>query len=163
MRKAALHVAVPPSGTVGSSLVFPVPEVTFTCYDTVENGEAIVKTAMDAFGRVDIVVNNAGIVTPEVWADLTLESWQRTFDVNTTGVFAIMKAVWPIFVEQKYGRCICVASPAIFGAGVAAYSASKIACIGKPPSISLCLLLFLFAPLPFSVCPHSKDSRRWFV
>ena len=49
----------------------------------------IVAAAIEAYGRVDIVVNNAGILTPEVWSELTLESWQRTIDINLTGVFSV--------------------------------------------------------------------------
>ena len=62
-------------------------------YDSVENGEAIIDASMSIYGRVDIVINNAGIVTPETWAELTLESWQKTINVNLTGVFSVMKAV----------------------------------------------------------------------
>ena len=56
-------------------------------YDSVAEGEAVVAAAISAFGRLDIVVNNAGILTPETWSELTLESWQRTIDINLTGVF----------------------------------------------------------------------------
>ncbi|MEM7017994.1 MAG: SDR family NAD(P)-dependent oxidoreductase [Pseudomonadota bacterium] len=104
-------------------------------YDSVEDGERLVKTAIDAYGRLDIVMNNAGILTPEVWSELTLESWQRTIDVNLTGVFSVMKAAWPVFVEQQYGRCIVTSSPAIYGAGVAAYAASKAGLIGLANSL----------------------------
>ena len=104
-------------------------------YDSVEDGAAIVADGVDRFGRLDIVVNNAGILTPEVWSDLTLESWQRTINVNLTGVFSVMKAAWPHFVEAKYGRCIVTASPAMHGAGVAAYAASKAGVIGLSTSL----------------------------
>tara|TARA_R110002072_G_scaffold31735_18_gene97690 strand:+ start:11783 stop:12784 length:1002 start_codon:yes stop_codon:yes gene_type:complete len=104
-------------------------------YDSVEQGELIVATAMQAYGRIDIVVNNAGILTPETWSELTLESWQRTININLTGVFSVMKAVWPIFIEQKYGRCIMTSSPAMYGAGVAAYAASKAGLIGLANSL----------------------------
>ena len=84
-------------------------------YDSVEQGDQIVEAALKAYGRIDIVINNAGILTPEVWSELTLESWQRTLDVNLTGVFNVMKAVWPVFVEQQYGRCVMTSSPAMYG------------------------------------------------
>ena len=104
-------------------------------YDSVENGEAIMDASMSTYGRIDIVINNAGIVTPETWTELTLESWQKTIDVNLTGVFSVMKAVWPTFIEQKYGRVVFTASPAIYGAGVAAYAASKAGVIGIANSL----------------------------
>ena len=104
-------------------------------YDSVEDGEAIVQVGLEAFKRIDIVINNAGIITPETWAELTLESWQKTINVNLTGCFSVMKAVWPVLVEQAYGRCIFTASPAMFGAGVAAYAASKAGVIGLAHSL----------------------------
>lgn len=104
-------------------------------YDSVESGQAIVDAGLDAYGRIDIVINNAGIVTPETWTELTAESWQRTIDINLTGNFSIMKAAWPVLVEQQYGRCVMTASPAIYGAGVAAYAASKAGVIGLANSL----------------------------
>ena len=104
-------------------------------YDSVEAGANIVEDVIQQFGRLDIVVNNAGILTPEVWSELTLESWQRTLAVNLTGVFSVMKAAWPHFVEAGYGRCIMTASPAMHGAGVAAYAASKAGVLGLSNSI----------------------------
>ena len=104
-------------------------------YDSVENGEAIIEASMSIYGRIDIVINNAGIVTPETWTELTLESWQKTINVNLTGVFSVMKAVWPTFIQQKYGRVVFTASPAIYGAGVAAYAASKAGVIGIANSL----------------------------
>ncbi len=104
-------------------------------YDSVENGDAIVSAGMEAFGRIDIVVNNAGIITPETWNELTLDSWQKTINVNLTGAFSVMKAVWPVFVNQQYGRCVVTASPAVYGAGVAAYAASKAGLIGLANSL----------------------------
>ena len=93
-------------------------------FDSVEQGELLVAAALAAYGRLDIVINNAGILTPETWSELTLESWQRTININLTGVFSVMKAAWPVFVKQQYGRCVMTSSPAIFGAGVAALLAA---------------------------------------
>jgi (3R)-3-hydroxyacyl-CoA dehydrogenase / 3a,7a,12a-trihydroxy-5b-cholest-24-enoyl-CoA hydratase / enoyl-CoA hydratase 2 len=104
-------------------------------YDSVENAQPIIDTALQAYGRLDIVVNNAGILTPETWSELTLESWQRTLNVNLTGVFTVMKAAWPEFVKQGYGRCIMTASPAMYGAGVAGYAASKAGILGLANSL----------------------------
>lgn len=76
------------------------------------------------------MINNAGILTPESWNDLTLESWQRTIDINLTGVFSVMKAAWPVLVKQEYGRVVVTCSPAMYGSGVEAYAASKTGLIG---------------------------------
>eukprot|EP01047_Picozoa_sp_COSAG01_P056099 COSAG01_NODE_6321_length_3720_cov_9.879296_2_plen_357_part_00 len=104
-------------------------------YDSVLSGEAVVQAALDAYGRLDIVVNNAGILTPEPWRELGTESWERTLAVNLTGVFSVMKAAWPVFVAQKYGRAVMTCSPALFGAGVSAYAASKAAQLGLAASL----------------------------
>ncbi|MGB2331104.1 MAG: SDR family NAD(P)-dependent oxidoreductase [Pseudomonadales bacterium] len=104
-------------------------------YDSVESGADIVDDVIRQYGRLDIVINNAGILTPEVWSELTLESWQKTLAVNLTGVFSVMKAAWPHFVEAGYGRSIMTASPAMHGAGVAAYAASKAGVIGLSNSL----------------------------
>ena len=104
-------------------------------YDSVEDGPAIVGACLAAYGRLDIVVNNAGILTPQTWDSLTRDAWARTLDVNLTAVFSVMKAAWPVLVRQRYGRVVCVASPAVFGAGVAAYAASKAALIGLAASL----------------------------
>eukprot|EP01043_Picozoa_sp_COSAG02_P058380 COSAG02_NODE_7256_length_3094_cov_19.263773_5_plen_82_part_00 len=60
------------------------------------DGQAIVDAALAAYGRLDVVINNAGILTPETWNDLSLESWQRTLDINLTGVFSVghTPALW---------------------------------------------------------------------
>lgn len=104
-------------------------------YGSVEDADSIIAPGMDAYGRIDIVINNAGIVTPETWNELSIESWQKTINVNLTGAFSVMKAVWPVLVQQQYGRCIFTASPAIYGAGVAAYAASKAGVIGLANSL----------------------------
>ena len=59
--------------------------------DSVTNGQAIVDAALATYGRLDIVINNAGILTPEAWNDLTVGSWQRTLDINLTGVFSVRR------------------------------------------------------------------------
>lgn len=104
-------------------------------YDSVETGQTVIDAVTAAYGRLDIVVNNAGILTPETWSELTLESWQKTLDINLTSVFSIMKAAWPILVDQQYGRIIMTASPAMYGAGVAAYAASKAGILGLANSM----------------------------
>eukprot|EP01046_Picozoa_sp_COSAG06_P038605 COSAG06_NODE_4471_length_4220_cov_5.208202_3_plen_80_part_00 len=77
------------------------------------DGQAIVDATIAAYGRLDVVINNAGILTPESWNDLTLDSWQRTIDINLTGVFSVMKAAWPVLVSQEYGRVVVTCSPAM--------------------------------------------------
>jgi len=71
-----------------------------------EGSRAIVKTALDAFGKVTILVNNAGIISYASFAELTDDQWDSMKTVNLDGTYYLCKAVWPIFQEQKYGRIV---------------------------------------------------------
>ena len=94
--------------------------------------QALAAKALDAFGRIDTLVNNAGIGGYGVVESLSLESWQRVLDTNLTGAFLCSRAVLPTMRQQGNGHMIMIAS----GAGkqgyanMAAYSASKFGLIG---------------------------------
>ena len=79
-------------------------------YDSVEDGDAIVKTAMDAFGRVDIVINNAGILRDKSFKNMTDADWDVIFRVHNFGAYKVTKAAWPIMSEQGYGRVLFTTS-----------------------------------------------------
>ena len=66
------------------------------------------------FGRIDVLVNNAGLYDEEPFELLTLESWQKVLDVNLTGLFLATKAVLPIMKQQRYGRIINLSSDTIW-------------------------------------------------
>ena len=111
-------------------------------YDTVatmEGGANIIKTAMDNYGRVDIVINNAGILRDVSFVKMTEDSWDIIFDVHVRGAFCVTKAAWPIMREQQYGRILMTASAAgIYGNfGQANYSAAKMALIGLGQTLAL--------------------------
>ncbi len=99
---------------------------------TVEGGAAIVQTAIDAFGRVDIVVNNAGILRDKSFHNMTPDLWQPVIDVHLHGAYHVTSAAWPHMREQAYGRIISTASGAgIFGNfGQANYGAAKMGLVG---------------------------------
>jgi len=99
---------------------------------TVEGGEAMVKTALDAFGRIDIVINNAGILRDKSFANMTPEVWDPVIAVHLTGAANVTRAAWPHLRDQSYGRVIITTSPAgIFGNfGQANYGAAKMGLIG---------------------------------
>jgi NAD(P)-dependent dehydrogenase (short-subunit alcohol dehydrogenase family) len=99
---------------------------------TPEGGEAIVKTAVDAFGRVDIVINNAGILRDKTFHNMTPELLDPVIDVHLKGAFNVTKPAWILMREQGYGRVICTASSAgIFGNfGQTNYGAAKMGLVG---------------------------------
>ncbi|KAF2125212.1 multifunctional beta-oxidation protein-like protein [Dothidotthia symphoricarpi CBS 119687] len=101
-------------------------------YDSVENGEAIIKTAIDAFGRIDVLINNAGILRDVSFKNMKQADWELIYKVHVLGAFKCTRAAWPFFRKQKYGRVINTASAAgLFGSfGQANYSAAKLALVG---------------------------------
>ncbi|ORZ40738.1 Fox2 protein [Catenaria anguillulae PL171] len=107
-------------------------------YNSVEDGEAIVETAMKAFGRVDIIINNAGILRDKGFARMSDDDWDLVHRVHVRGSYKVTKAAWPIMQKQKYGRIINTASAAgIYGNfGQANYSAAKLALHGFTMSLA---------------------------
>ncbi len=97
-----------------------------------EGGEAMVQTALDAFGRVDIVINNAGILRDKSFANMTDELWDAVLDVHLRGAMCVTRAAWPHLREQNYGRVVCTSSSAgIFGNfGQTNYGAAKMGLVG---------------------------------
>ncbi|WHP05964.1 MULTISPECIES: peroxisomal multifunctional enzyme type 2 [Acinetobacter] len=101
-------------------------------YDSVENGEAIVQTALDHFGTVDIVINNAGILRDVSFAKMTEQDWDLVMRVHLNGSKSVSHAAWPIMREKGYGRIIMTTSAAgIYGNfGQANYCAAKLGILG---------------------------------
>ncbi|KAL1915785.1 uncharacterized protein VTP21DRAFT_6544 [Calcarisporiella thermophila] len=98
-------------------------------YNSVEDGDKIIETAMKAFGRVDIVINNAGILRDKSFARMTDQDWDLIYAVHVRGAYKVTKAAWPIFKKQGFGRVIMTSSAAgIYGNfGQANYSSAKLA------------------------------------
>ena len=100
--------------------------------------EAVVKAAVEAFGRIDILVNNAGMNWDGVCWKMTEEQWDRVLEVNLKGYFNFTRHVAPLFKSQKYGRMINVTS--INGMrgkfGQTNYSASKAGIIGFTKAVA---------------------------
>ena len=94
--------------------------------------EAATQKIMEQYGRIDILINNAGITRDRSLLKMSHEEWNQVIDVNLTGVFNCTKAVVPHMVENKYGRIVCTSS--IVGItgnfGQTNYSATKAAIIG---------------------------------
>ncbi|EFO82251.1 CRE-DHS-28 protein [Caenorhabditis remanei] len=107
-------------------------------YDSVEFGDKIVKTAIDNFGRIDIVINNAGILRDVSLLKMTELDWDLIFKVHVKGAYAVTKAAWPYMRDQKYGRIVVTSSNAgVHGNfGQANYAAAKSALIGFANSLA---------------------------
>ncbi|KAL4918684.1 hypothetical protein BDW62DRAFT_60859 [Aspergillus aurantiobrunneus] len=101
-------------------------------YDSVENGEGIIDTAIKNFGRVDVLINNAGILRDISFKNMKDQDWDLINKVHTYGAYKCARAAWPHFRKQKYGRVINTASAAgLFGNfGQANYSAAKLGQVG---------------------------------
>ena len=99
---------------------------------TPEGGKAIVQTAVDAFGRVDVVVNNAGILRDKAFTNMEPELLDPVIDVHLKGAFNVTRPAWAIMKEQGYGRVVSTSSAAgIFGNfGQTNYGAAKMGLVG---------------------------------
>jgi NAD(P)-dependent dehydrogenase (short-subunit alcohol dehydrogenase family) len=107
-------------------------------YDSVTDGEKIVDTAIQAFGRIDIIVNNAGILRDVSFKKMSDKDWDLVYEVHSKGPYKVTRAAWPHMLENKYGRIVNISSPAgLYGNfGQANYSAMKRAAIGFTLTLS---------------------------
>ncbi|MGO9153638.1 SDR family NAD(P)-dependent oxidoreductase [Mycobacterium sp.] len=97
-----------------------------------EGGAAIIDAALRTWGRVDIVINNAGIVRDAPFEDMTPERFEPLVDVHLKGAFHVTRPAWKVMREQRYGRIVNTCSAAgILGAeGMSNYGAAKTGLIG---------------------------------
>jgi NAD(P)-dependent dehydrogenase (short-subunit alcohol dehydrogenase family) len=104
-------------------------------YDSVaepEGAENIIKTAIDEFGKVDGVVSNAGILRDGTFHKMTFENWDAVLKVHLYGGYNVIRAAWPHFREQSFGRVVVATSTSgLFGNfGQANYGAAKLGLVG---------------------------------
>ena len=106
---------------------------------TPASGEAIVRTALDAFGRLDIVINNAGILRDKAFHHMTPELLEPVLDVHLRGAFNVTRPAWLAFRERSYGRVLLTASNSgILGNfGQSNYGAAKMGLVGLARVLSL--------------------------
>ena len=118
-----------------------VQEITDAGGEAIANGanvtkadevDAMVAAAMEKWGRVDILINNAGILRDKTFAKMDLDDYRLVIDVHLLGTATCTKAVWQIMRDQNFGRIVCTSSPSglhgIFGQ--TNYGAAKAALIG---------------------------------
>ena len=99
---------------------------------TPDGGAAIVQKALDEFGRVDVVINNAGILRDKSFANMEVEQITAVLDVHLRGAFWVTRAAWPHMREQSYGRVLMTssASGAMGNFGQTNYGAAKMGLVG---------------------------------
>ncbi len=99
---------------------------------TPEGGAAIVQSAIDAFGRIDIVINNAGILRDKAFHNMSPDLMNPVLDVHLKGAFHVSQPAWVRMREQGYGRIISTSSAAgVFGNfGQTNYGAAKMGLVG---------------------------------
>ncbi|TMK61710.1 MAG: SDR family NAD(P)-dependent oxidoreductase [Actinobacteria bacterium] len=100
------------------------------CYASVaeeEGAAAIVECALERFGRLDAVINNAGISDKHLFGDLSSEQFRRMMAVHFFGTVHVTKAAWPHFVSAQYGRVVNTTSEAVLGAqdNLTSYGSAK--------------------------------------
>lgn len=110
----------------------------------VSNEESVIKCVeevMNAFGRIDILCNNAGIATFGEFTDIPTNDWDRTFDVNIRGMFLMTREVGKVMKQQNYGKIINTASISAHGGDpvTVAYCASKAAVVNFTRAVATSL------------------------
>lgn len=127
-----------------------------------------VRAAVSRLGRLDILVNSAGILTESPLVDMDTATWDRTLAVDLTGVFLCCRAVLPGMLERGWGRIINIASQLGIkgGVGLAHYAAAKAGVIGLTKSLALevsarGVLVNAIAPGPIETAMVAGITEDW--
>jgi NAD(P)-dependent dehydrogenase (short-subunit alcohol dehydrogenase family) len=137
-----------------------------------KNAELIVKSALDAFGRVDMLVNNAGILRDVIFHKMSWSDWSDVIAVHLNGSFNMSRAVAPLFREQGSGAYVHMTSTSglVGNFGQANYMAAKLGIMGLSRGIALdmarfnvrsnCIAPFAFTRMIESIPAQSEQDRR---
>ena len=133
---------------------------------------SIIEDAVLRFGRIDAVVNNAGILRDAIWHKMSHEDWRAVIDVHLNGCFNVSKAATPYFREQKSGSFIHFTSTSglIGNIGQANYSAAKMGIVGLSQSIALdmaragvrsnCIAPFAWSRMTASIPAETPEAKE---
>ena len=104
----------------------------FDSVSSYDGGFNMVKTAIDTYGRLDVVICNAGILRDIAFHNMSEADWDAVFAVHIKGSFTVLRAAWPVFRQQSYGRVVLTTSSSgIYGQfGQANYGSAKTAMLG---------------------------------
>jgi NAD(P)-dependent dehydrogenase (short-subunit alcohol dehydrogenase family) len=126
-----------PDGPWAEAVVSEIREIggqATTSLDSVateEGGRAIVETATSVFGRLDVLICNAGFLRPAMFGDMTADQIREVLDVHLLGAFNVAQPAWGAMSGQQYGRIVLTSSSAIFGnESCANYTAAKAGLLG---------------------------------
>ena len=133
---------------------------------------SIIDDAVQRFGRIDAVVNNAGILRDAIWHKMSFEDWRAVIDVHLNGAFLVSKAATPYFREQQSGSFIHFTSTSglIGNVGQANYSAAKLGIVGLSQSIALdmaragvrsnCIAPFAWSRMTASIPAETPEAKE---
>lgn len=107
-------------------------------YDSVEYGDRIITAALREFGRVDVIVNCAGVLRDQGFAKMSNTDWDLVMKVNLKGAFLVMNAAWPHMKKQQYGRIVNIGNIAGVRGGnrVSATAAAKMGLHGLTTALA---------------------------
>jgi NAD(P)-dependent dehydrogenase (short-subunit alcohol dehydrogenase family) len=137
-----------------------------------KNAEAVVKMALEAFGRIDILVNNAGILRDVIFHKMSWSDWSDVIAVHLNGSFNMSRAVAPLFREQNSGAFVHMTSTSglVGNFGQANYMAAKLGIMGLSRGIALdmarfnvrsnCIAPFAFTRMIESIPTQSEQDKR---
>ena len=108
-------------------------------HDSVTDGDKIVQCALDSFGRIDVVVNNAGILRDKSFHKMEDADWDLVYKVHVEGAYKVTRAAWEHLREQQYGRVIFTASTSgIYGNfGQSNYGMAKLGLYGLTRTLAI--------------------------
>lgn len=127
-----------PAQIVADEINSKFPNRAVPNYNSVTDGHSIVKQAVERFGRLDILINNAGILIDKSFNKMCEKDWNLIMQVHLEGSYACTKAAWPIFMKQGYGRIIMTTSAAgLYGNyGQTNYASAKMALVGLTKTLA---------------------------
>jgi len=132
----------------------------------------IVQCALDSFGRVDVVVNNAGILRDRFFFNMSIEEWRAVIDVHLNGSFYVARAAAPHFKSQESGCYVHMTSTSglVGNLGQANYSAAKLGIVGLSKSIALdmakyhvrsnCIAPFAWSRMIGSIPTETEEQKE---
>ncbi|MDR3507945.1 MAG: SDR family NAD(P)-dependent oxidoreductase [Caulobacteraceae bacterium] len=125
----------------GADLTFEDPHIRTLAQDVAaaEAPQVIVEAALEAFGALDILFNNAGVANSTPAAQMTDEDWDRVISINLRAVFRLSRQAIPHLIQSAHGRIISTASVMALGTdyGLSAYCASKAGVLGLTRTLAL--------------------------